>query len=43
MSSRKMDEKLRDSTEEKTDAYWEIQKDNQIERQTDPRYALPAV
>lgn len=42
MSSGKMDEKLRDSTEKETDAYWETHRNNQIERQKDPRYALPA-
>lgn len=43
MSSGRMNEKLRDSTERQADEYWEAQKQNQIARQNDPRYALPAV
>lgn len=43
MSSGRMNEKLRDSTEKQADEYWEAQKQNQIARQNDPRYALPAI
>ncbi len=43
MSSGKIDERLRDSTEEQADAYWESHGEQQVERQNDPRYALPAV
>ena len=42
MSSGKMDEKLRDSTEKETDSCWETHRNNKIERQKDSRYALPA-
>ncbi len=43
MSSRKVDEKPRDSTEKQAYSYWEEQRKNEIARQSGTRAALPAV
>lgn len=43
MSSRKVDEKLRDSTEKQAYGYWEEQRKNEIARQSETRAVLPAV